>query len=188
LPLPIFQLAPLSRQASSGHAPLQLRIASAEFQCHNNLTHERGLRPFLNLTPPWIYPQPGLLTPRTLLHIGYGVCSITDRNNPDGAKLGRLFAPNTFLAVTPLGRIPAKVPTEWKLAHETTVDEAASLPEWVGALRRFDGHALLNNQWIALIGTPLLVERGNAPATAICNDIPNPLRIQRARSPTAFTS
>jgi hypothetical protein len=68
---------------------------------------------------------------------------------------------DTFLPVTPLGRIPAKVPTGWKLAHETTVDQAATLAKRIDALRLFDTQALLHDERITLVGSPLLVEWRN---------------------------
>ena len=63
--------------------------------------------------------------------------------------------------------------------HELPINQAASFGKRLGvaAFRSFDSHALLYNEWIALIRPPLFVKRGNASAATILDNVANPLRI-----------
>jgi hypothetical protein len=89
----------------------------------------------------------------------------------------------------PLGLLRTRSPDpQREFADEFSIYQAPSLAMVFQIFGILDAHALLYDERITLVGSQLLVERCNTPATAICNDVANPMRIQRARSATAFTA
>jgi hypothetical protein len=56
---------------------------------------------------------------------------------------------------------------------QLSVNQAPSLPMLVHGFGFLDTHTFLQNERIAAIRSPLLVERDNTPAAAICNDVAN---------------
>jgi hypothetical protein len=76
----------------------------------------------------------------------------------------------------------------WKFTYKNAIYQAASLSEWIGALSFFDGHTVIDNQWIVAVSAPLLVKRHHTEAPAISNDVANPARVRWARSTATFSS
>ena len=72
--------------------------------------------------------------------------------------------------------------------HNQAINQPASFPQLVQSLGVSGTHSVLDDEWIILVITPLLVERSNASIATIGNDIPNPLGFHRARSGTTFTA
>src|ERR1700733_1065553 len=83
------------------------------------------------------------------------------------------FAPrgNTKSALT------ADFVPNWEFTNKLAIYESTALSFRINFPGFIGPHALLNHERVAVIGAPLLMEWCNAEATAIGDDIANPLRL-----------
>jgi hypothetical protein len=77
-----------------------------------------------------------------------------------------------------------------KFPDELSIHQAASLSMFVYVYGPglCEAHALLHDERITVVGSPLLVERGDSPLPTFGNDIANPLGVYRARSTATFSA